>query len=156
MMVRYVCKTHSTIIRVWWRCTVMDSGELCVMILLVQLRQTLYVDNWDTLDLLLMTALINPCELCYQNLYISSLTIIILNTHSQESTKPIWFDNINCSYTYSCIRSCQMCPSSENHNCGHSEDIKIECGKLAKLMIDQSCVQCVQLLECTPECFLCL
>ena len=61
MMVRYVCKTHCTLTRVWWRCTVMDSGELCVMIFLVQLMLRLYVDNWDTLELLNMTAY--PCEL---------------------------------------------------------------------------------------------
>ena len=55
MMVRYVYKTHCTLTRVWWRCTVMDSGELCVMTCLVNLKQTLYADNWDTLELLHMT-----------------------------------------------------------------------------------------------------
>ena len=55
MMVRYVCKTHSSLTRVWWRCIVMNNGELCVMILLVQLKQTLYVDNWGILELLHMT-----------------------------------------------------------------------------------------------------
>ena len=54
MMVRYVCKIHCTLTRVWWRCTVMDSGELCVMIFLIKLMLTLYADNWDTLELLLM------------------------------------------------------------------------------------------------------
>ena len=39
----------------------MDSGELCVMTCLVQLMLTLYAGNWDTLELLLMTAY--PCEL---------------------------------------------------------------------------------------------
>ena len=51
MMVQYDCKTHCTLTRVWWRCTVMDSGELCVMMGLVQLMLTLYADNWDTLEL---------------------------------------------------------------------------------------------------------
>ena len=61
MMVRYVCNIHSSLTRVWWRCTVMDSGELCVMMILVQLMLTLYADNWDTPELLLMTTC--PCEL---------------------------------------------------------------------------------------------
>ena len=61
MMVRYVCKMLSSLTRVWWRCTVMDSGELCVMTFLIKLMLTLYADNWDTLELLLITA--KPCEL---------------------------------------------------------------------------------------------
>ena len=56
MMVRYVCKAHCSLTRVWWRCTVMDSGELCVMMGLVRLMLTLYADNWDTLGLHDMTA----------------------------------------------------------------------------------------------------
>ena len=39
----------------------MDSGELYVMILLVPLMLTLYADNWDTPELLLMTTC--PCKL---------------------------------------------------------------------------------------------
>ena len=48
----------------------MDSGELCVVMILTQLMLTLYADNWDTLELLLMTPC--PCEL-YLNyvLYVS-------------------------------------------------------------------------------------
>ena len=57
--VRTICKfvyqERCTLTRVWWRCTVIDSGELCVMILLVQLMLTLYADNWDTLELHNMT-----------------------------------------------------------------------------------------------------
>ena len=51
MMVRYVYKTHCTLTRVWWRCTVMDSGELCVMMGLIHLKLTLYADNWDIPEL---------------------------------------------------------------------------------------------------------
>ena len=61
MMVRYVCKTHCTLTRVWWRCTVMDSGELCVMMGLVKLMLTLCANNWDTPELRDTTAY--PCEL---------------------------------------------------------------------------------------------
>ena len=61
MMVRYVCKAHCTLTRVWWRCTVMDSGELCVITYLMELMLTRHADNWDTLELLTMTTC--PCEL---------------------------------------------------------------------------------------------
>ena len=38
----------------------MDSGELCVMMGLVRLMQTLYASNWDTLELHNIT--IHSCE----------------------------------------------------------------------------------------------
>ena len=52
---RFVCPREHTPVRVWWKCTVTDSGELCVMIPSTKLRQTLYASNWDTLELLHMT-----------------------------------------------------------------------------------------------------
>ena len=55
MMVRFVCLREHTLVKVWWRCPVMDGGELFVMMSLVQLRLTLCADNWDTQELLLMT-----------------------------------------------------------------------------------------------------
>ena len=44
----------------WWRCTVMDSGELCAMIHSVKLTLTLFVDSWDTREHLIMTT--SACE----------------------------------------------------------------------------------------------
>ena len=41
--------------RVWWRCTVVDSGELCVMMNLVKMMLTLFADSWDTTVLLIMS-----------------------------------------------------------------------------------------------------
>ena len=57
---KFVCPVESTPTRVWWRCTVMDSGELCVVMGLIRLMQTLYASNWDTLELHNIT--IHPCE----------------------------------------------------------------------------------------------
>ena len=51
MMDRFVYRMHFTPVRVWWRCTVMDSGELCVMTHLIAGMLTLYADNWDILEL---------------------------------------------------------------------------------------------------------
>ena len=34
--------------RVWWKCSVVGSGVLCVMILLVKLKLTLSAGNWVT------------------------------------------------------------------------------------------------------------
>ena len=50
MMDRFVLLEGPLSTRVWWRCTVVDSGELCVMMGLVKLMLTLFADNWDTLQ----------------------------------------------------------------------------------------------------------
>ena len=46
-----------------------------------------------------------------------------------NSSQSIWLDNVNCaSSSYNCIAKCASCPSAEYHNCGHNEDVTIECG----------------------------
>ena len=84
-----------------------------------------------------------------------SLTSLIFNTHSQgSSTQPIWLDDVLCTQSnYSCLRSCQICPSREINNCTHSEDITIECGKLT----NNRPVLCMYNSQKMPwYCFLCL
>ena len=68
---------------------------------------------------------------CYLKLSLASL---IFNTHSRgSSNQPTWLDDVDCAINgSSCIQSCQMCPSRQIHNCGHAEDITIECGKVEK------------------------
>ena len=47
-----------------------------------------------------------------------------------SSSLPIWLDNVRCtSSSISCLANCESCPSSQYHNCGHSEDVSLECGK---------------------------
>ena len=47
-----------------------------------------------------------------------------------SSSLPIWLDNVRCtSSSTSCLANCESCPSSQYHNCGHSEDVSLECGK---------------------------
>ena len=60
---------------------------------------------------------------------------------SQGSTgQPIWLDDVFCaSSSYSCLRSCQRCPSTQIHNCQHSEDVTVECGMLILLFLCDSC-----------------
>ena len=56
---------------------------------------------------------------------------ILLYPHNSRgvTSQPIWLDDVVCrSSTYSCLRSCQMCPASQEHNCVHSEDVTVECG----------------------------
>ena len=44
-------------------------------------------------------------------------------------SQPIWLDYVYCSNsTTSCLAYCQSCPSSQNHNCVHGEDITLKCG----------------------------
>ena len=58
--VKFVLLEAVLLTRVWWRCTVVDSGELCAMIYSVNLKLTLCVDNWDMREH--MTMIISACE----------------------------------------------------------------------------------------------
>ena len=42
-----------------------------------------------------------------------------------NSSQPIWLDNVPCSFSDVCLADCINCPSDEN--CGHSEDVTVEC-----------------------------
>ncbi|XP_011405889.2 PREDICTED: lysyl oxidase homolog 2-like [Amphimedon queenslandica] len=44
-----------------------------------------------------------------------------------SSSQPIWLDNVVCSSSYSCFAYCESCPSSQFHNCLHSEDVALGC-----------------------------
>ena len=53
-------------------------------------------------------------------------------------SQKIWIDDISCaSSTYDCIANCASCPSAEYHNCDHSEDVTIECGKYCIIPVSQ-------------------
>ena len=48
-----------------------------------------------------------------------------------NASQPIWLDNVQCfSSSTSCLADCETCPSSEYHDCTHSEDITVECCEL--------------------------
>uniref|UniRef100_A0A1X7SF93 SRCR domain-containing protein n=1 Tax=Amphimedon queenslandica TaxID=400682 RepID=A0A1X7SF93_AMPQE len=44
-----------------------------------------------------------------------------------SSSQPIWLDRVYCSSSDSCLAYCESCPSSEYHNCRHSEDVALGC-----------------------------
>uniref|UniRef100_A0A1X7U8B7 SRCR domain-containing protein n=1 Tax=Amphimedon queenslandica TaxID=400682 RepID=A0A1X7U8B7_AMPQE len=44
-----------------------------------------------------------------------------------SSSQPIWLDSVYCSSSYSCLATCESCPSSEYHNCRHNEDVALGC-----------------------------
>ena len=47
-----------------------------------------------------------------------------------NASQPIWLDNVQCSSSStSCLAYCETCPS-EYANCGHYEDITVECCEL--------------------------
>ena len=50
-MVWYDSAKAATIVRVWWRCTAMDSGALCVMMVSVATMLTQCASSWDTQEL---------------------------------------------------------------------------------------------------------
>ena len=61
---------------------------------------------------------------------------MITYSRTGSSDDPIWFDNIDCSEfsdvyrDVNCLTDCQQCPSSQNHNCVHSEDVTLRCSML--------------------------
>ncbi|XP_019855766.1 PREDICTED: neurotrypsin-like isoform X1 [Amphimedon queenslandica] len=44
-----------------------------------------------------------------------------------SSSQPIWLDRVYCSSSDSCLAYCESCPSSEYHDCTHSEDVALGC-----------------------------
>ena len=53
-------------------------------------------------------------------------------------SQSIWFDALSgCSSSDRCLTSCQACPTRENHNCFHSEDVTLECGTELIIKINQ-------------------
>ena len=38
--------------------------------------------------------------------------------------------NLACSSSFSCLGSCQRCPTNSYQGCNHSEDVTIQCSKL--------------------------
>ena len=43
--------------------------------------------------------------------------------------------NLTCSRTFSCLGSCQSCPTNSYQGCRHSEDVTIQCSKLEIQML---------------------
>ena len=125
--VKFVLLEAVLLTKDWWRCTVVDSGELCVMIYLVDLKLTLYVDSWDMREHLTMTT--SACEkYVIFHLHIATCRSCSLYIHCcsrGSSSQPIWLDNVPCSSSDVCLADCINCPSDEN--CEHFEDITVEC-----------------------------
>ena len=45
-----------------------------------------------------------------------------------NESQAIWLDDVECAIGEVCITSCQRCPTAEQHNCLHTEDITVKCG----------------------------
>ena len=61
-MVWYNSLMAALSMRVWWRCTAMDSGALCVMMVLILLMLTQCANSWGTQEHLATTMALK-CEL---------------------------------------------------------------------------------------------
>ena len=67
-------------------------------------------------------------------------------------SQSIWFDDLySCSSSDRCLTSCQACPTRENHNCVHSEDVTLQCGTklitkigVLKYLIGRGVGQCLK------------
>ena len=123
ILVKFVSLEAVLSTRVWWRCTVVDSGELCVIIHLVKLMLTLYVDSWDMREHFAMTT--SACEKCVVIFTQRPCSLLMHCCSRGNSSQPIWLDNVPCSSSDVCLADCINCPSNEN--CEHYEDITVEC-----------------------------
>ena len=86
--------------------------------------------------------------------YLSNVTLLLLNSLIDlfyqllsRGSGRIWLNNVAYSSFDSCLRSCERCPSNEYHNCVHSEDVTIECGKSLQLCNPDSEKTCFTLLH---------
>ena len=124
ILVKFVLLEAVLSTRVWWRCTVMDGGELCVVVLTIKLLLTLCVDSLDMIEHLIITT--SACEKCVLILFTQRPCSLLIHCCSRaRANQPIWLDNVPCSSSDVCLADCINCPSDED--CGHPEDITVEC-----------------------------
>ena len=65
----------------------------------------------------------------YLILFTQRLCSLLMHCCSRgNSNQPIWLDDVPCSSSDVCIADCINCPTNED--CGHSEDITVECCEL--------------------------
>ena len=63
-------------------------------------------------------------------------------------SQPIWLDNAYCSpSSYTCLTTCESCPSSESVSCFHSEDVTLDCSKYIQIILYIIIGQCIQVLD---------
>ena len=86
ILVKFVLLEAVLLTKDWWRCTVVDSGELCVMMHSAKLMLTLFVDSWDMIEHLIMTTL--ACEKCFilfTQRFISIYIVVVVGAQVSQS-----------------------------------------------------------------------
>ena len=102
----------------------MDSGEQYVIMDLILMMHLFSVNNWD-----IQTIQIIIIFLCMLST-IGYTGIYYICYRSGSSSQHIWMSNLACSSSFSCLGSCQSCPTNSYQECSHSEDVTIQCSKL--------------------------
>ena len=90
------------------------------------------LNNRNVFELLFLRLIINILCLGIIYLCVSSLLAPFLKFMFRQglSSQSIWLDALySCSSSDNCLTSCQACPTRGNHNCDHSEDVTLQCGK---------------------------
>ena len=52
-----------------------------------------------------------------------------------SSLMPVWFTNLACSSTDSCISECNTCPSVATPLCSHDQDVTVQCCKYITMLL---------------------
>ncbi|XP_019849178.1 PREDICTED: deleted in malignant brain tumors 1 protein-like isoform X2 [Amphimedon queenslandica] len=57
----------------------------------------------------------------------SDYTPYVSGNFAGPSSQPIWLNNVTCSSTSNCLATCESCPATQYHNCGHNRDVVLGC-----------------------------
>uniref|UniRef100_A0A1X7VEB2 SRCR domain-containing protein n=1 Tax=Amphimedon queenslandica TaxID=400682 RepID=A0A1X7VEB2_AMPQE len=59
----------------------------------------------------------------------SDYTPYVSGNFAGPSSQPIWLNNVTCSSTSNCLATCESCPATQYHNCGHNRDVVLGCDR---------------------------
>ena len=109
-----------------WKCVSTMSGEQFVMIIGVQQTLVLFVDSWDSQNLVYSLCSSFFFFYIFQRSYISLFLggQFFYSAAYGEGTGPIHMDDVSCAGNESSLIECSHI---SDHNCRHSEDVSVQC-----------------------------
>lgn len=126
MLVRFVSQVVIILMKVSLRFIVMAFGVLSVIIHSVVQQQQLYASSWGTTNTI--SSIIDyQCKLF--SVFLAWFIFCLFLYSVGTATQSIWLNSLSCSSSYSCLSSCQSCPSSASTACAHNQDVTVVCCK---------------------------
>ena len=125
MLVRFVSQVVIILMKVSLRFIVMAFGVLFVIIHSVVQQQQLYVSSWGTTNTI--SSIDYQCKLF--TVFLAWFIFCLFLYSVGAATQSVWLNSLSCRSSYSCLSSCQSCPSSASTACVHAEDVTVVCCK---------------------------